>query len=386
MTKIFPAKEKFRLTDQIIRSSTGINTTIAEGHGRYTFKDQLHFCIIARDSLSETYNHLIDALDNKYLDQDKLNEYKKNIDDRKTAQWLYFIFKKKFIMKDTAQPINQSTNQPFNFSTGQTLIIYTLHLADNVLILGQRNAEWTGHGPILEQDIAISNISLDLIGQARNLYQYAAQLINHSTNQSVNLSTYQLVNQSRTQTATEDTLAYLRNEADFNNCLLVELQKGDWAVTVLRQFFFSTYQFYLYRQLQNSTDPTLAAIAEKSLKEVTYHLRWSAEWVIRLGDGTPESNQRITNALHDLWPYTGELTTNAVYETSLADEGIAVDLDTIKQQWTNKIKEVLEEAMLPLPANQWMQTGGKQGKHTEHLGYILAEMQYLQRTYPGVEW
>ncbi|GAC1425387.1 MAG: phenylacetate-CoA oxygenase subunit PaaC [Chitinophagaceae bacterium] len=257
----------------------------------------------------------------------------------------------------------------FNQSTNH-LITYTLHLADNALVLGQRNAAWTGHGPVLEQDIAISNISLDLVGQARNLYQYAAQLINPSTSQPV----------------TEDTLAYLRNAGDFKNCLLVELKRGDWAVTVLRQFFFSTYQFYLYRQLQQGKDATLAAIAEKSLKEVTYHLRWSAEWVIRLGNGTQESNHRMNNALQDLWPYTGELTTNTVYETVLAAEGIAVDLNTFEQLWLNKTKDVLEEATLQLPQNQWMQSGGKEGKHTEHLGYILAEMQYLQRTYPGNNW
>ncbi|MEP6749745.1 MAG: 1,2-phenylacetyl-CoA epoxidase subunit PaaC, partial [Bacteroidota bacterium] len=250
---------------------------------------------------------------------------------------------------------------------------YTLHLADNALILGQRNAEWTGHGPVLEQDIAISNISLDLIGQARNFYQYAATLINQSTSQSLNRST-------------EDTLAYLRNEKEFKNCLLVELKKGDWAFTVLRQFLFSTYQFYLYQQLQKSADAMLAAIAEKSLKEVTYHVRWSAEWVIRLGDGTTESNRRITGALHDLWPYTGELTGNAGYETALLAENLAVDLTTLKELWMDKIKEVLHEATLELPQNQWMQTGGKEGNHTEHLGFILAEMQYLQRTYPGVEW
>jgi len=284
------------------------------------------------------------------------------------------------MMKDSPL-VGQSTDQ---------LINYTLHLADNALILGQRNAEWTGHGPILEQDIAISNIALDLIGQARNFYQYAALLINHSNEQA------QLVKSSYPSppgggggwegAVTEDSLAYLRNVNDFKNCLLVELNKGDWAVTVLRQFFFSTYQFYLYQQLQQSKDTTLAAIAEKSLKEVTYHLRWSAEWVIRLGDGTQESNKRITNALHDLWPYTGELTINAVYETSLPQDGIAVDLNTLKQQWANKTKEVLEEATLQVPENQWMQQGGKEGKHTEHLGYILAEMQYLQRTYPGNNW
>ena len=278
------------------------------------------------------------------------------------------------------QPINQSTNQ---------LTSYALHLADNALILGQRNAEWTGHGPVLEQDIAISNIALDLVGQARNFYQYAARLMNESTDQPINHSTLlppPLLGEAGRGPITEDTLAYLRDTKDFKNCLLVELKKGDWAVTVLRQFFFSAYQFYLYQQLQHSRDATLAAIAEKSLKEVTYHLRWSAEWVIRLGDGTSESNQRINNALRDLWPYTGELTANAGYETVLAQEGMAVDLHTCQQAWMDKTREVLEQATLQLPQNQWMQSGGKEGKHTEHLGYILAEMQYLQRTYPGNNW
>jgi ring-1,2-phenylacetyl-CoA epoxidase subunit PaaC len=280
-------------------------------------------------------------------------------------------------MMSIVQPINFSTNQPVNQSTNQ-LITYTLHLADNTLILCQRNAEWTGHGPMLEQDIAISNISLDLIGQARNFYQYCAQLINQSTNQLINLSTE--------QPCTEDTLAYLRDAGEFRNCLLVELPKGDWAVTVLRQFFFSTYQFYLYEQMQQSKDSTLAAVAEKSLKEVTYHLRWSAEWVIRLGDGTQESHHRMANALLDLWPYTGELTMNAGYETALIADNIATDLHALKQLWLDKIKEIFRIATLQLPENKWMQTGGKEGKHTEHLGYILAEMQYLQRVYPGNNW
>jgi ring-1,2-phenylacetyl-CoA epoxidase subunit PaaC len=246
------------------------------------------------------------------------------------------------------------------------LLNYTLHLADNTLVLAQRNSGWTGHGPVLEQDIAISNIALDLIGQARMLYQYAAQI--------------------KGDHATEDSLAYLRDTWDFKNCLLVELDKGDWAKTILRQFFFSTYQFYLYQELENSNDKELAAIAEKALKEVTYHLRWSAEWVIRLGDGTEESHRRISNALNDLWMYTGELLINADYETALINENISVDLHFIKDNWMDKIKEVLEEATLQMPENSWMQQGGKQGKHTEHLGYILAEMQHLQRTYPNCEW
>jgi ring-1,2-phenylacetyl-CoA epoxidase subunit PaaC len=289
-------------------------------------------------------------------------------------------------MPPTQFPIPNSQFLKMNH-LNRLLTNYTLHLADNALILGQRNAEWTGHGPVLEQDIAISNIALDLIGQARNFYQYAAQLINQSTNQPIHLSTSPPGGGRGGEVATtEDSLAYLRNAVDFKNCLLVELKKGDWAVTVLRQFFFSTYQFYLYQQLQQSKDTTLAAIAEKSLKEVTYHLRWSAEWVIRLGDGTGESNKRIANALHDLWPYTGELTTNTVYETAMLQDGIAVDLTTIKQQWTDKTKDVLTAATLQVPENQWMETGGKEGKHTEYLGFILTEMQYLQRRHPGAEW
>jgi len=263
------------------------------------------------------------------------------------------------------QLINQSTDQ---------LISYTLHLADNALILGQRNAEWTGHGPILEQDIAISNIALDLVGQARNFYQYAAVLINRINGQALN------------QPATEDSLAFLRNAPDFTNCLLVELPKGDWAVTVLRQFFFSNWQFYLYRQLQESKDAQLAAIAQKSVKEVAYHVRWSAEWVIRLGDGTEESHERLSKALAELWPYTTELTTNAPYETALLQQGIAADNEIVREPWMQKIKEVLTAATLPVPEYRLVHTGGKQGKHTTHLAILLEEMQYLQRTYPGAEW
>ncbi|MBC8034924.1 MAG: phenylacetate-CoA oxygenase subunit PaaC [Chitinophagaceae bacterium] len=244
----------------------------------------------------------------------------------------------------------------------EQLVSFVLHLADDSLVLGHRNSEWTGHGPILEQDIAISNIALDLIGQARNFYQYAAAL--------------------KADGATEDTLAYLRDAMDYKNALIAELNKGDWAVTTLRQFFFSTSKFYLYQQLQNNSDTTLAAIAEKSLKEVTYHLRWSAEWVIRLGDGTDESNARVKTALEYLWPYTGELITPASYEQ--AQPGI--DFAALKKNWTNHVLQVLEQALLTPPVNDWMQSGGKQGIHTEHLGYLLAEMQYLQRSYPGCEW
>jgi len=259
---------------------------------------------------------------------------------------------------------NQSTNQ---------LINYTLHLADDALILGHRNSEWCGHGPVLEQDIAITNISLDLIGQARNFYQYAAQLINQSTNQAVNF-------------ATEDSLAYFRDNREFKNCLLVEQPNGDWAKTILRQFLFSSYQYYLYQELQNSKDEQLAAIAEKSLKEVTYHLRWSSEWVIRLGDGTDESHQRMLKATDELWMYTGELFIVTDYELLIGGGGIGVDVSLLKTKWEEKVKEIFTEAALSYPDRVFMQTGGKEGKHTEYLGFILAELQFMQRAYPGCEW
>ena len=248
----------------------------------------------------------------------------------------------------------------------KNLINYTLHLADNALIIGHRNSEWCGHGPILEQDIAITNIALDMIGQARNFYQYAAQLSGNA--------------------ATEDSLAYLRDAIDFKNNLLVELPNGDWAQTVLRQFFFSAYQYFLYQQLQNSSDTQLAAIAEKSLKEVTYHLRWSSEWVIRLGDGTEESKRRMMQAIDEIWSYTGELFLAAGFELQAVSEGYGVDLSMIKNEWNKKVKAVFEEATLTVPENKWMQSGGKEGRHTENLGFILAEMQFLQRAYPNSNW
>lgn len=248
----------------------------------------------------------------------------------------------------------------------QSLIAYTLHLADNALIIGHRNSEWCGHGPVLEQDIAISNIALDFIGQARNFYQYAAELTGNG--------------------ATEDSLAYLRDVIDFKNALITELPNGDWAQTTLRQFLFSTYQYYFYQQLVHSKDAQLAAIASKSLKEVTYHLRWSSEWVIRLGDGTSESNRRINHALHEVWNFTGELFLPAAYETEMLEQGMGSDLKIVQQNWLQKTNEVFAEATLTIPGKSWAQQGGKQGIHTEHLGYILAEMQFLQRAYPGAAW
>lgn len=240
---------------------------------------------------------------------------------------------------------------------------YIIYLADNALILGHRNSEWCGHGPVLEQDIAITNISLDLIGQARNFYQLAASQI--------------------AEGATEDTLAYGRDTRDFKNCLITELPKGDWAFTALRQFFFSNYQHLLYSGMSQMDGSDLAPIAEKALKEVSYHLRWSSEWVIRLGDGTDESSERMQLALTELWPYTGELFQPASYE---AVPMTGIDLPSLHKPWLHETKLVLQEAGLSLPATGWMHSGGKTGTHTEYMGLILAELQFVQRAYPNSEW
>ncbi len=238
---------------------------------------------------------------------------------------------------------------------------YTLHLADTALILAQRNGEWCAHGPILEQDIAITNITLDLIGQARNFYQYAASL--HEANENA---------------VTEDSLAYLRTEGQFKNLLICELPNGDWAQTILRQFFFSTFQMLLFEKMKQSNNTQWVAIAEKSIKETHYHVKWSSEWVIRLGDGTTESHDRITKALDTLWMYTGEFFIPASYEM--------IEVTALKNEWMNKVKEVFDEATLTIPENVFMQTGGKNGVHTENLGFVLTELQYLQRVFPGAEW
>lgn len=265
---------------------------------------------------------------------------------------------------------------------------YALHLADNALVLGQRNAEWCGHGPVLEQDIAITNISLDLIGQARNFYQYAADIYNRFSDEEKNAVAHLLPRpwKSFNRELQEDDLAFLRDERQYLNLLITELPKGDWAQTILRQFFFSAFQFYQYTALQQSKDEQLAAIAEKSLKETAYHLRWSGEWVVRLGDGTEESQLRISQALEELWAFTGEFFKAGDFEKELSATGIATDVEALHEDWKKKITTVFEEAGLQLPASAWAQSGGKEGKHTEHLGFLLAEMQYLQRTYPNATW
>lgn len=260
------------------------------------------------------------------------------------------------------------------------LVDHILHLADTTLILSQRNSEWCGHGPVLEQDIAITNISLDLLGQSRLFYQYAAQLINDSKKLQ-GAKAPSPPGEGFGGEVTEDSLAYLRKEREFKNLLLAEQPNGDWAQTILRQYLFSQFQYLLFEKLQQSSDEQLAAIAAKSIKETRYHVRWSSEWVIRLGDGTEESHARMLQAMEALWPYTGEMFMPAEYETSSG-----IDLTPIKNVWNEKVNAVFAEASLPVPGNLFMQSGGKKGIHTEQLGYILTELQYLQRTYPGAEW
>jgi len=246
------------------------------------------------------------------------------------------------------------------------LLKYTLRLGDNALILGQRLGEWCGHGPVLEQDIALTNICLDQLGQARLLMQYAAEL--------------------KGGEATEDTMAFFRDETEYLNALLVEQENGDWAKTIVRQFLFDTYNYFFYTALLKSSDQRLTEIAQKAMKEITYHAQWSAEWVIRLGDGTEESHQRAQKALHELWEWTGELFIMDQLDAAMIEAGIGVDLNSIKEQWDQKVNQVLDIATLERPEDAWMQTGGKQGEHSELLGYLLAEMQHLPRMHPEATW
>ncbi len=243
---------------------------------------------------------------------------------------------------------------------------YILTIADNSLILGQRMGELCGHGPSLETDIACTNISLDLLGQVRNYYQYAAKVAGDGR--------------------TEDDIAMLRAEREYVNVLLVEQPNTDFAYTMARHFFFDVYHFLFLKDLEKSKDLTLAAIATKSLKEVTYHQRFTTDWVKRLGDGTEESHQKMQAAIDDLWVYTDELFHPTPAETAMAEEGIGVDVTKLKKEYYETINEVLEEASLKVPESKYFQKGGKQGIHTEHMGYILAELQYMQRTYPGLDW
>ncbi len=266
----------------------------------------------------------------------------------------------------------------------KALLKYTLQLADNALILGHRISEWCGHGPVLEQDIALTNTALDHLGQARSFYQYAAEQFNAmpaSDKSDFFASTGIQKIIAEGKKIDEDDLVYLRDGWDYRNILLVEQPNKDWAYTIIRSFFCDVYNYYFFTQLQKHSDTTLSAIAEKSLKEVTYHLRWSSEWVIRLGDGTEESAQRIKTAIADRWQFSGEL-----FIPSEADKAIGIDLAAIKASWKERVAAVFAEANLEVPADAWMHQGGKDGKHSEHLGYILAELQFVQRAYPNMQW
>jgi ring-1,2-phenylacetyl-CoA epoxidase subunit PaaC len=245
-------------------------------------------------------------------------------------------------------------------------IKYLLHLADNALILGQRLGEWCGHGPVLEQDIALTNISLDLIGQSRLLYQYAASLQGGQSN--------------------EDKLAMLRLEHEYLNLLLVEQPNQNFGATIMRQFLYDAFNISQYENLGHHYDMSLNAIAIKTIKEIKYHIRYSSEWVVRLGDGTETSHRIMQESLDQLWRYTGEMFLPSSYEMELIADRYALDLTSIQPAWTERITEVFNQAGLKPPADDVMQKGGKEGRHTEYMGYILTELQYMQRTFPELQW
>ncbi|MGA7996809.1 MAG: 1,2-phenylacetyl-CoA epoxidase subunit PaaC [Bradyrhizobium sp.] len=246
------------------------------------------------------------------------------------------------------------------------LVLYTLRRADDALILGHRLSEWCGHAPILEEDMALSNIALDLLGQARELYSYAAKVEGGDND--------------------EDKLAYLRDVRQYRNLLLLEQPNGDFARTMARQFFYSAFADLYWRAMMKSGDATLAAVAAKSEKESAYHLRHSSEWIIRLGDGTGESHARAQTAIDDLWAFTGEMFEVDSSERALIDAGIAVDPASLCPQWLKTVSDIVNEATLALPRGDWMQQGGRSGRHSEHLGHLLSELQSMQRSFPGATW
>jgi ring-1,2-phenylacetyl-CoA epoxidase subunit PaaC len=248
----------------------------------------------------------------------------------------------------------------------QNLYNYILTIADNSLILAQRLGELCGHGPSLETDIALTNISLDLLGQTRSYYQYAAKISEENK--------------------TEDDIAFLRIEREYKNCLLVEQPNTHFGYVIGRQFLFDVYHLLLMEKLQHSPDETLAAIAKKGIKEVSYHKRFSSDWVKRLGDGTGESKAKMQEAIDALWRYTDELFFMTEAEKVTVKEGIGVDISALKEKYYKEVSEILKEATLTVPENKYFTKGGKEGVHSEHMGYILAELQYMQRTYPNMTW
>jgi len=254
-----------------------------------------------------------------------------------------------------------------NISVSETpLVLYTLRRADDALILGHRLSEWCGHAPMLEEDMALANMGLDLLGQARELYSYAAKVEGKGND--------------------EDKFAYLRDVRQYRNLLLLEQPNGDFARTMVRQFFYATFADLYWRAMMRSTDATLAAIAAKAVKEVDYHVDHARSWVVRLGDGTAESHERMQAGLSAMWPFVAEMFTPDPEVAGLVDAGVAVDVAGLRPQWDAEIRAVLEEATLEVPEPAWTARGGRRGVHTEHLGYLLAQLQHIHRSHPGASW
>lgn len=248
----------------------------------------------------------------------------------------------------------------------EALYQYLLRLGDNAAILGHRLGEWCGHGPVLEEDIALINTSLDLLGHARSIYTYAAKVDNNGKD--------------------EDDVAYLRHEKQYRNALITEQPNGHYGDTIARQFLFDQFNLLLFTELLNSTDETVAAIAAKAVKEIRYHLRRSSEWVLRLGDGTEESHNRIQDSFNNIWKYTGDMFAKDQAIDHAISNGVGPDTDKFRSTWKENVSKVLDAATLKTPEDDWMQQGSLTGSHTEFLGHILSDMQYMQRTYPGCEW
>ena len=242
----------------------------------------------------------------------------------------------------------------------------TIALGDDALTMGQRLSEWTSNAPFLEEDLALTNVALDYIGRARMFLNYAGELEGKGRG--------------------EDDLAFLRDTREFKNLLIFELPVGDFANTLARQYLVDAFEVPYFEALSQSADKTIAAIAARTLKECRYHLRRSRDWVLRLGDGTAESHERIQSALNEVWPFVAELFEMPEYEQRLADEGIAVDRGSLRAGWEKEVLPILREATLELPETTHVIRGGREGVHTEHLGFMLAEMQFMQRAYPGLEW
>lgn len=243
---------------------------------------------------------------------------------------------------------------------------YAIRLGDDALVLGHRLSEWCGNGPFLEEDLALANVALDYLGRARMFFNYAAELAADGS--------------------TEDTYAYTRDCREFRNLLINELPRGDFAFTMARQYLVDEFSMAFMQALCDSNDPVLAGIAEKARKEARYHLRRSTDWMLRLGDGTPESHDRLQQAMNDIWGYTQEMFEVDALEERLIKAGIAVDAAALRQAWSSRVSETLAQATIEQPRDDWSVSGGRRGVHTESLGHMLAELQFLQRAYPAQQW